>query len=119
MELTSKTFVGLANSADVQLDPTKSAMVQPLDSESNQTALVTNESHRDMAPPPLITLDSPDDVDQSNSDQPASPPAQTILPHQTKSVPSKDVWCNCQRRDDFPHCKGISQDPSHHTPRMD
>ena len=64
-EMTSKTFVCLTNSANVQSDPTESVTMTPVDSESNKTAPATNESNQTTDPPqPLITLDSPKNVDE-------------------------------------------------------
>ena len=34
------------------------------DSESNKTVHVANESHQDITPPPLVVLDSPDNIDE-------------------------------------------------------
>ena len=64
MEVTSKTFVGLTNSANVQSDPKESMPATPVDSESNKTMPAANKSHQDIDPPPLMTLDSPNDVDK-------------------------------------------------------
>ena len=67
MEVTSKTHVGLANLANIQMDPPDSAPSMPIDSDSDGTPLAHNKSHKDNAPPPLITLDSPDNVDETQA----------------------------------------------------
>ena len=45
-------------------DPTESMPVTSNDSESNKTVHVANESHQDITPPPLVVLDSPDNIDE-------------------------------------------------------
>ena len=52
IEVNSKTFVSLANLADVQQDPAEPEHKTPVDSDSNQTLLGTNEAHNDI----LMTL---------------------------------------------------------------
>ena len=64
MEVTLKAFVGLANLTNVQLDHTESTPAMPIDLDSNETPLAHNKSHQDIAPALLITLDSPDNVDE-------------------------------------------------------
>ena len=39
----------------------------PFDSESNKTAPAANEFHQDIDPPPLVTLDSPDNIDEPHA----------------------------------------------------
>ena len=63
IEVTTKTFIGLVNSANVQLDPTESTNATPIDSDSDKTLLATNTSHQGIDPLPLVTLDSLDNVD--------------------------------------------------------
>ena len=66
VEVTSKTFVCLSSSADVQMDPIEPEppSAPPFDQESNKTLVAHNKSHWDTIPPPLITLDSPGNADE-------------------------------------------------------
>ena len=62
-EVTPRTFVGLASPAHVQPDLTR-LHTPPLDSESNETLVAHNKSQRDAFPPPLTTIDAPDNVNE-------------------------------------------------------
>ena len=49
------------------MDLIESALAPSLDTESNKTLVSRNKSHQGMIPPPLITLDSPGNVDEPHA----------------------------------------------------